>query len=340
LEAVQVYAVRGNPLNLYDLVSSRDENWEQLIVQRNEILIQEIEDPLRYLFNGYHFPKVGAKAIEIGSLHNSDRRILIRTQAYQLIEEADGRRLRIPVEEPNLSSQMLDVQIALEIQDWEGSRYLTSVSGDSRDNIYRRRLYSLPKEGISNFQVVPTRNLNDRRVSSLWDNVNLTDLEGEVVSCLRIVDPRIKAVALIGDVQDARVRDARRVAVVKYEGSSERIPLKNMGDGIIRLFHIALALANARAGFLLIDEFENGLHWSIQPKIWDIIFRLAESLNVQVFATTHSQDCVRGFQSVWSCRKEYASFYRLEANSEFGAKAVGYTCETLSDALETEVEFR
>lgn len=77
---------------------------------------------------------------------------------------------------------------------------------------------------------------------------------------------------------------------VKIEGIDEPLPLKSMGDGITRLFHIIVALVNARNGILLIDEFENGLHWSVQPKVWDIVFQLSEKLNVQVFATTHSHE--------------------------------------------------
>ena len=57
----------------------------------------------------------------------------------------------------------------------------------------------------------------------------------------------------------------------------------------------ALALANSRDGFLLIDEAENGIHHSIQPDFWRMIFKTAHANNVQVIATTHSFDCVRGF---------------------------------------------
>ncbi len=60
---------------------------------------------------------------------------------------------------------------------------------------------------------------------------------------------------------------------------------------------MTLALVNSSNGFLLIDEFENGLHYSVLHKVWKLIFRLAKDLNVQVFATTHSHDCVTAFQA-------------------------------------------
>jgi predicted ATP-dependent endonuclease of OLD family len=55
-------------------------------------------------------------------------------------------------------------------------------------------------------------------------------------------------------------------------------------------------LVNARNGLLLVDEIENGLHYSAQLDVWRLINRLASRLNVQVFATTHSWDCIESFQ--------------------------------------------
>jgi AAA15 family ATPase/GTPase len=65
---------------------------------------------------------------------------------------------------------------------------------------------------------------------------------------------------------------------------------------MLRTLGIALALVNAKDGLLLIDEFENGLYYTIQPDIWKLIFRIARRLNIQVFATTHSWDCIEAFQ--------------------------------------------
>ena len=66
----------------------------------------------------------------------------------------------------------------------------------------------------------------------------------------------------------------------------------------------ALALANSRDGFLLIDEAENGIHHSLQPDFWHMVFKTAHANNVQVIATTHSFDCVRGFaQAAVECEE-------------------------------------
>ena len=73
------------------------------------------------------------------------------------------------------------------------------------------------------------------------------------------------------------------------------MPLRSLGDGAVRLFGVALALANSQGGFLLIDEAENGIHHTIQRDFWRMVLLTAQANNVQVFATTHSWDCVVGF---------------------------------------------
>jgi predicted ATP-dependent endonuclease of OLD family len=67
---------------------------------------------------------------------------------------------------------------------------------------------------------------------------------------------------------------------------------------LARILQIALKAVTAKGGFLLIDEFENGLHYSIQEKVWSFLFDLSKTLDIQIFATTHSWDCIESFAKV------------------------------------------
>jgi AAA15 family ATPase/GTPase len=339
IEALQIYATKGNPKILYEINTNRDEDWESIIAENNDTSVQEVADPFSYIFNGYSLPEIDGESIEIGPTDDDSERLKIRLRAFQIIEDEEGRRRRVPLEQNFIKDELVDVQVALEtIQDDKRYHYITL---DSHKPSYRRRIYSGPKDVNINHQVVPTQNISADKLSVLWDNINLTDLEDEVVSCLKIIDSNIEGVALVGDVVSDRIgRKKKRIPIIRYKGLNERIPLKTMGDGLTRLFHIILALVNSKNGFLLIDEFENGLHWTIHPKIWDIIIRLSQELNVQIIATTHSRDCIKGFYDVWSSKEEYASFYRLETDQIKGTKIINYTCEMLSDAIESDVEIR
>ena len=166
----------------------------------------------------------------------------------------------------------------------------------------------------------------------------MTNLDSEVISALRLIDERVSGVGFVEDVSQRRSEN-NRIPLVKIDGIAEPLPLKSMGDGITRLFHMIVALVNAQDGLLLIDEFENGLHWSVQSKVWEVVFQLSEKLNVQVFATTHSRDCIEGFDSTWNKYPSLGAFLRLDFKNEI-IKATEYTSETLSDAIDMEVEVR
>jgi len=151
---------------------------------------------------------------------------------------------------------------------------------------------------------------SNERAASMWDTLVQGPRQELVLDWLRMLDPRIEDIAYVAGRRDTRV------ALLKFRGHG-RIPLSSMGDGLTRLFHIALAVASAPNGVLLIDEFENGLHWTVQAKLWIALARAAREFGVQVFSTTHSRDCIEGFTAaVRSAARDDAAMYRLESKGD------------------------
>ncbi len=146
-------------------------------------------------------------------------------------------------------------------------------------------------ESLPKVLFVSASSMDEELVADLWRKTQLTDLEEEVVKGLRILDDNIERISF-------QRHEDTEYAICKVKGYTSPLPLRSMGDGINRILTIILAMVNCENGYLLIDEFENGLHYSVQEKLWEIIFHLAERLNVQVFATTHSYDCIDAFSEV------------------------------------------
>lgn len=46
----------------------------------------------------------------------------------------------------------------------------------------------------------------------------------------------------------------------------------------------------------MIDEIENGVHYTIQAQLWEYVFKLAAAYRVQIFATTHSLEMIKAFE--------------------------------------------
>ncbi|HWD00599.1 MAG TPA: ATP-binding protein [Candidatus Sulfopaludibacter sp.] len=165
-------------------------------------------------------------------------------------------------------------------------------------------------EEASSAALVPAHGFSSEKAASMWDGLVQGPGQELVLDWLRMLDPRIEDLAYVAASRETRV------ALLKVHGQG-RVPLRSMGDGLTKLFHIALAVASASKGVLLIDEFENGLHWSVQEKLWIAVAKAASEFNVQVFSTTHSRDCIEGFTSaVKSGGPNTASVYRLERKGD------------------------
>ncbi len=157
----------------------------------------------------------------------------------------------------------------------------------------------------------PDSGLKTTALARLWDKIALTPLEEPVVAALQLMDPDI---ATVGMTTEAR--GLSRIAVVRSDHVPFPVPLRSFGDGMSRLFGIVLSLVSARGGILLIDEFENGLHYTTQHKAWKVIFNLAWELDVQVFAASHSWDAVETFQKAAAATKEVGALIRLNRRKD------------------------
>lgn len=144
------------------------------------------------------------------------------------------------------------------------------------------------------FSNIETHLDSEDKLASYWDQAHLHSEEDRITDTLKILDNQISNVVFVQSQQNEK----ERVAILKIKNQADAVPLKAMGEGISRLLSIFLKAIYAKNGFLTIDEFENGLHYSIQEEVWEKIFELAEELDIQIFATTHSQDTIKSFCKV------------------------------------------
>ena len=185
--------------------------------------------------------------------------------------------------------------------------------------------------------------LNNAAIARLWDNVALTKGEELLNKSLGLILGRaIERVAVTGNGQGRNYRGFRKPrVVVKLASLPGPVPLKSLGDGVTRMCGIALALANSQNGCLLIDEVENGLHQSVQHNFWRMVLQAAQENNSQVIAATHSWDCVHGFARASAEFEDVSGILvRLDKHDGERVKAVTYSEENLLAAAEQGIEVR
>ena len=181
---------------------------------------------------------------------------------------------------------------------------------------------------------------NDQVVQQYWSEVALTSHEDRALEALNMVtNERVERVASLGSPVGSGVGLPRRM-MAKVASRDYQVPLRSLGDGAMRTYAVALALAKSSGGFLLIDEAENGIHHSIQAKFWNMVLQTAQRNNVQVIATTHSWDCVAGFaQAANELEDVEGMLYRIQRNVN-RLRAVPYPEDQLAIAAEHGIEVR
>jgi predicted ATPase len=174
---------------------------------------------------------------------------------------------------------------------------------------------------------IPTKEEAER-----FGNLDSRGEQEVLLRVLQIIEPRLRRVF---------VRIIAGEPVLHGDiGLMRSMPLPLMGEGMTRLSSLVLHISNAPNGVVLIDEIENGVHYSMLPKVWQAIAEVARHFNTQVFATTHSLECIAAAHEAFSQEGTYDfRLHRLERiNDE--VHAMTYDQETLTAALETGLEVR
>lgn len=156
--------------------------------------------------------------------------------------------------------------------------------------------------------------------------------ENEVQKLLKQVEPRLQTIRSL--------QISKEPELYANVGLSEMIPVTQMGEGFSRLLHIYSELVAAQAKVLLIDEIENGLHYSVLPTVWKGLFNAAKEVDGQIFATTHSWECVLAADAAAREEKEYdLNLIRLDRVGD-NIKATVIDKDALGTAKELHWEMR
>lgn len=216
-----------------------------------------------------------------------------------------------------------------------GKRVETIITGSSPSDMSRPQRMPADLEEETAVVFIPARGVSSlSSEAQRYSRLQIVRREGEVLELLKIIDPRLK---------DLIVGVNRRGGSSMYGdlGTDHLLPLSLMGDGMARTLSIALSMVNSQNGVVLIDEVENGLHYSVLVNLWDLIVRTARRLNIQVFAATHSDECIRAVNEAVH-RLDYTQdlkFYRFDLSKE-GTRVIDYSADELNAAIETEQEVR
>lgn len=156
----------------------------------------------------------------------------------------------------------------------------------------------------------------------------------ELTSILNVILPGIRGIEILID-------ESRNTYLSAVTADGEQLPVDHLGSGFVRLLRISLSMFMSRYGILLVDELENGIHYSALTDVWKHIRRWIEAWNVQIVATTHSDDCIDAAVAAFDDAPDDLSIHQLFVNGTTGrVDATTFTGEALEGARDLNLEVR
>lgn len=182
---------------------------------------------------------------------------------------------------------------------------------------------------------LPSINGLDGFAAQRWNNAVLEGKEELVEDALRCVIPEIRRVNFVSKRAGSQTL---QVPVASMRDNTV-LPIRALGDGVTRAFNLALAIASVADGCFFVDEFETGLHHSVQQKLFHHVVSLADRYNVQCFFSTHSRDTIEAAENAGQ-GAHTLKLYRLERLADGTHHAVPFTGSELHQVAAEAIEIR
>ncbi|TXK93856.1 hypothetical protein BMR11_06705 [Methylococcaceae bacterium CS5] len=145
--------------------------------------------------------------------------------------------------------------------------------------------FSFELSDMEKIHFIDNFGLSNSHVINYYSSLQKKDAEASLNIILNEFDSSIEVFKIIDEKPQCKVNG-------KY------LELTELGDGVRHLVSIVTSLYASENGYLFIDEMDNGIHYTVLGELWNVIFTLSAKLNVQVFATTHSKECIEAFNHV------------------------------------------
>jgi hypothetical protein len=180
--------------------------------------------------------------------------------------------------------------------------------------------------------LLPARSYaSQSRDAQQFSSILRTKNDADIVDALRIIEPRVQRIEVLTEPSGPSIH--------LDIGLDTLVPLAVCGEGMVRLFSIILELVASRDGVLLIDEIDNGLHYTVMPTLWKLLGELVEKHNVQLFGTTHNDEMLRSALQAFAGTEGTLGLFRIDQRGNRHIM-VGYSDEAMEAVREVPFEVR
>ena len=223
------------------------------------------------------------------------------------------------------SSDTFEIQYEIDAGNKRTGRTYLRQKGDTIETKFNQSI-DIAKKGIF------IKSKTDKNEAITWiSNAILEKKIREIIKILKIIEPNLEDITL-----------SHNGEIYCDVGMNKMIPIGSLGEGIFRTLYILSVISIHPKGYVIIDEIENGLHYKTLKSLWNSIIRLSRDNKTQIFASTHSMDCISAFidssveANVFEGQKK---IYRIQRSKGL-TKIFSYDYDVAKITLEKDMELR
>lgn len=266
---------------------------------------------------------------------------------------AKGWHPSVPIETGETGGEpvgrpLLEGGEVVEMTYWRGSEWVTFASPLSGSTMSVKQ-FGGGMEGQAagaaySASVPAVRYLNTRRSPQGPVAVQLSGLArsgktARLYEALTMIEPSFREIRILAAQGSAKEGAAQAQLEVQLEGMP-LLPIESMGDGFISTMSIGASIGASNGGICLIDEVDNGIHYSYLSKLMGLIRETSLSFGTQVWAATHSRECVEAAAEAFSESPDKLLVHRLDRSQDGSVRIRTFTHDILVHALKTGLEVR
>ncbi len=223
------------------------------------------------------------------------------------------------------------------------TRYVADILWDLWREIGKKFINNFIKEKIESYEKIKLKtnidNLNinivfkssNKATKNIYENLYSSIIKNELEDRL---DSYIKEF-------DENIEKFRIINSQPYcKKNGKFYNLNEFGDGLGKFIYFIMLLLSEKESIILLDEMENGIHYTQLDRLWEIILTISKEQNIQVLATTHSKECIESYARVAKKLEDREITFIEMCKREEDIKAFVYPYDWFIDEIEQEHEVR
>jgi len=300
-------------------------------------LIHSEIDDFRFIYRNLDFDNI--ININTVDIKNNIRELIITPDFF------DKKKNIIQSDDEKIKSNNLSIDTLTETKKVNGLKYQFKINNEKYESKIKLEYTNNILNPINFQQTIPKEykediignyllpNLSNINLDKIIEKIFINKDEDKIISALKVIDQDITNIKL----------GTNGMIYIDLLGINKLLPINIMGDGIRKILTLLAYIIHSKDRIILIDEIENGLHYSSIKILWEALIKAALENNVQLFITSHNFEILKYLNLVLKDREESIKneirSYTIIKEKDF-IKSYCYNYESFNHAISQGIEIR